>query len=29
MGLRRFNASAIAPGKDSAMITVGIDIGKE
>jgi len=29
MGLRRFNASAIAPGKESAMITVGIDIGKE
>ena len=29
MGLPRFNASAIAPGKESDMITVGIDIGKE
>ena len=29
MGLRRFNASAIAPGKESVMIIVGIDIGKE
>ena len=29
MGLPRFNVSAIAPEKEYAMITVGIDIGKE
>ncbi len=29
MGLPRFNASVIAPEKESNMITVGIDIGKE
>lgn len=29
MGLPRFNASDIAPGKEFDMITVGIDIGKE
>jgi transposase len=28
IGLPRFNASAIAPGKEFDMITVGIDIGK-